>query len=194
MAKREVTIALKPQEMLYEIQNKTYLVGRGKDDVKRQAYSQETDDSESLNHAKRCLDHALSRVKKVIGEFSSVGAVVADDVLMGEDGLSRTVTLVLMLPTNYNDAATEDLAQSMHRYVVMTAVSEWFNDVSPEDAKRYAAAAADSLAAVKRALLERKRPERRPHGGIDGDTLIVELFLWLDNDKWNDDELWIEHS
>ena len=192
MAKKNITITLHPKELLYEIQNKTYLVGRGKESEQQGAYSQETDDSESLNHAKRCLDLALSRAKREIGEFASTGSVVSDNELMSDGMLARAVVLTLPMPTNYNDAATESLTQSIHRYVVMVAVSEWFNDVSASDAARYAAEAEKSLQAIREALLSRKRPERREHGIQDG-TIIVELFLWLDNDKWNDNEIWTEH-
>lgn len=198
MAIKEVNITLQYDELLYDIQNRTYLLGRGREGEKPQALTQSTDDAESLNPAKRYVDRGLSMARDAVSEWCPYGAIVADNRLGSGSG---SVTFTLRMPTNYNDGSTPALAAAIHDYVASSTIAEWLNDVSPNDASRYTLSSAEALAKVKEAVLSRKRPERRLHPVGNntitpgsGGSAITELYLWLDNVKWNDNSLWLEHA
>lgn len=194
MAKKDITITLDLDEIVYDIQNSTYLIARGKQDVRERADTQATDDDESLNHIRRRVGNAVARVKKLVSEWGVSGPVVADNTLPPGKGC---VTLILPMPTNYNDGATQDLTSAMHQYVSDMATASWLNDVSPADSTRYYKLSDEHVVQIKDAILRRKRPSRRPYHECDcggGGVTPTDGYLWLDNGLWLDNELWTEHA
>lgn len=194
MATKNITITLAYGELLYDLQNKTHLTARDRQDARHSAHMQSTDDEESLNAAKRYLTSALSMVRGTFSEWAHVDAVVSDDILSPKD-MSGMVVYILPMPMNYNDGVTAALTSAMHRYIVHSAIADWMTDVSPDDAHRYSQLAEADLRDVRHALMARRRPDRRCccHGG-GGNTTPDASYLWLDNTLWQDNALWLEHS
>lgn len=197
MAKKNITITLKLGELLYDVQNRTHLAGRDREDARAGAHIQATDDEESSNAVKRGLQRALSRVRQAVNEWAHIDAIVNDNTLLSDT--SGSMVLILPMPTNYNDGATAALTSAMHRYVVNSTIADWLNDVSPDDSLRYTAAAHIDLLDVRDAVLERRRPDRRTACGYSdggsgsGTSPTNETYLWLDDALWLDNTLWLEH-
>jgi hypothetical protein len=97
MAKKNITITLKLGELLYDVQNRTHLAGRDREDARAGAHIQATDDEESSNAVKRGLQRALSRVRQAVNEWAHIDAIVNDN--------TRLINLAGDLPSfAYNGA------------------------------------------------------------------------------------------
>lgn len=155
-----LTIDIK--ELIYDIQNKTYLTGRSRSDGKnyRQvALMQANDDDENLNQIMRSIGNAFAKVK---GEISEV---LKEDIVEGTNTLvsdTDSQTLVLEMPGNFNTSATESIISAIHQFIVAFATSEWFMITNKTDTADYARLADTSLELLRESLCKRKKPSRQP--------------------------------
>ena len=190
MAKTDVYITIKLGELRYELELKTYLSGRT--GLDGEGYAEASDammsgDSEERDTLLRCLGDALSRVKHVLGEHMDEGSHRGNDLLPVE---SDEVTLHLSLPSNYDSNATDDLASSLHRYIVDSTLAEWYTLTRPDESKVWSSKSRDDLLSLHDAIYRRRRPTRRvPGGGTDpGDTDLLwhDALLWQDAREWQE--------
>lgn len=193
MAKKSVTIIIHRNELLYDIQDKTHQSSKIKEDARVADRVQSTDDESRLSLARRSLNAALSDMRAALSEFSPEGDLSSSNTLPPKDG---DVSLVLSLPTNYNDGVTEGVTAALHRYVTNLSLYEWYTVTDPQAAPPYAAQAAVDMLDVRRLLLTRKRPERRiccvqPEVTPEEPEVTVS-YLWLDAELWLDSDIWTE--
>lgn len=161
MAKKTLGITLYLSELLYDVQNKTYLTGRSritKDNYKEVAYMQANEDEENENQILRSFGNALSNLKTKLSEY-----INADEIDNASNELMKktaSVQLTLSMPANYNSATTEAISSALHQYLVNIAIGDWFAITNKDDATVYITRAAVNLNELKVAVNKRVRPIR----------------------------------
>ena len=159
----QITVTIDIQELVYDIQNKTYLTGRSRSDGKnyRQvALMQANNDDENYNQIMRSIRNAIARVKAELAE------VLTGDVTSGDNALktdAEAVVLLLEMPGNYNNSATDSIVAAIHQYIVAFVTSEWFMITNKADTDDYAHVAETSLEMLREGLCKRKKPSRGGH-------------------------------
>ena len=157
-----ITVTIDIQELVYDIQNKTYLTGRSRGDGKnyRQvALMQANNDDENLNQIMRSIGNALAKVKSELSE------VLKEKVVKGNNALNvatASVPLLLQMPDNFNNAATDSIIAAIHQYIVAFVTSEWFMITNKVDTEDYKRLAENSLEMLRESLCKRKKPSRFP--------------------------------
>jgi len=165
-----VIIKLNLDEIIYDVQNKTYLTGKSRkdgDNHEQVANMQANDDEENANQVLRSVSMAFANLQTCLGEYLSLNVTVADNGLVD---MNSGFTLGLEMPSNYNLSTVETLAAAAHQYIVSVAVADWFTITNKGDAKEYTAMAEASLRIISEAANKRSRPRRKlksGDGGID---------------------------
>ncbi len=157
----QVTIDI--QELVYDIQNKTYLTGRSRGDGKnyRQvALMQVNNDDENLNQIMRSIGNALAKVKAELSEVLTEDSATTNNALNTD---ISSVVLELAMPSNFNSAATDSIIASIHQFIVAYVTSEWFMITNKADTADYANLADTSLEMLRESLCRRRKPSR-DHG------------------------------
>ncbi|MDE5840446.1 MAG: hypothetical protein K2H49_05955 [Muribaculaceae bacterium] len=148
------------KELIYDIQNKTYLTGRSRSDGKnyRQvALMQANNDDENLNQIMRSIGNAFAKIKVELAE------VLTDIVKEGDNTLStgtETQELVLEMPDNFNTAATGSIISAIHQYIVAFSTAEWFMITNKTDTEDYSRLSVSSLEQLRESLCKRRKPTR----------------------------------
>lgn len=161
MAKKTITITLDKGELLYEVENKTYLTGRSREDGNNYAavsHMQVTEEPEKQNQVLRFISNAVDTLKTHLSEWTDSDVVSSDNALDTATGGSYTFTL--LMPNNYNQSVVDSITASMHSYVVNIAVAEWFLITNKAESSDYATLAASNLEATRQCLNKRVRPSR----------------------------------
>lgn len=160
MAKKDITITLYLSEILYDIQNKTYLTGRSRttgQNHEEVAHMQANEDEENENQILRSIGNAFANLKTKLSEYLNESETTADNLLTDKD---TNLDVSLSMPANYNPATRETIAAALHQFLVNTAVAEWFTITNKTDAADYVTLAASNLEQVREALNKRLRPTR----------------------------------
>jgi hypothetical protein len=158
MAKTSLSVTLHMSELLYDVQNKTFLTGRSRDNGQNfaeVAHMQASGDDEDNNQILRSIGNAFNALKTDLSEYLDETKTSTSNVLISE---SENLTLAFKMPSNYNQAATDSISASLHSYIVNKAVAEWFNITNKADASDYLALAAENLEQAKKAVSKRVRP------------------------------------
>lgn len=190
MAKQDITITLDLAEITWEVKDKTHLAGRMLNDAGGPASvssdMQVTDDPERLFVIRRSVANAVSRLRQKLHEWLSGGTV-------GNNGINTNdpVVLVLHMPTNFALAATDDIASACHRYIVDSALGDWYNTVDKSRAADCYRSVDEQAAQLMRSVHSRQRPQRRCACSCYGASSAGN-WLWLDARLWNDAEIWTE--
>lgn len=158
--KKTVTVTLAMDEMLYDIMNETYLRGRAVQDgqnYKAVAAMYATLDEENRDKITRSIKRAFSEVKAELAEYLGESRPAADNRLIasGED-----LAIPLAMPLNFNEAATEGIAEGAHGYIVNSTVADWYLVTNKNDAGEYLALAQKSLESIRKSAGRRVRPVR----------------------------------
>lgn len=155
-----VTINLDISEIIYDIQNKTFLTGKSRSDGKNHeqvANMQANDDEENANQILRSISMAFSNLKTKLGEYLDLKLNSGtNELINGEDSLK----LILQMPSNYNLSTCETIVAAAHQYIVSMAVRDWFVITHKVDSAEYSALADISLGIITEAVNKRKRPVR----------------------------------
>lgn len=167
--KQKIEITLNDDHQLYDILNKTYLMGRSREGL--EGYSPElisaikaSEDDEDLNQIKRSCTDAVSTLKSYLSEYIKDGTRESDNVLsFGE------VKLTLYMPSNYNTAATDSIAALCHKFVTAKACCDWFLLTNPKEAETYKATSIEAYNELRQTISKRKRPVP-PQGHTDYPT------------------------
>ena len=158
----QLTVTIDIQELVYDIQNKTYLTGRSRSDGKnyRQvALMQANNDDENYNQIMRSIGNAMAKVKAELSE------VLKENFSQGNNALvvdSSSIVLPLEMPGNFNNAATDSIIAAIHQYIVASVTAEWFMITNKADTDDYARLAATSLDMLRESLCKRRKPSRIP--------------------------------
>ena len=161
MAKKTITITLNKNELLYDIENKAWLAGRSREDGTNAAAvskMQAGDEDADRNQMLRCISNAVATLRNNVAEWlGDANSGSATDTLITD---SAAFTIVMQMPMNYNTSANNTVVAAMHQYVVNSALAEWFNMTSKEEATDYFTLAAANLQQLKDAIYKRVRPTR----------------------------------
>ena len=162
--KKTLTVTQQVKELIYDIQNKTYLTGQAREagGLGYQAASnmQASDDDENSYQIRRSLANAFSTLKSLLGEYLNEDRTTSDNLINKEIDNDGQLSLEFLLPSNYNNASSDSLGNGIHAYLVDMALYEWFTITNKNDAKDYLEHSTVSLDIVKRALYKRSRPSR----------------------------------
>jgi len=159
--KKNVTATLVMDELLYDIMNETYLRGRtlqNDSNYKEVASMFASLDEENQDKILRSIKKAFNDVKTEAGEYLSESGLMTDNKLILEEA---NLVLELKMPSNFNEAATAGVGESIHDYIVKTAVADWYLVTNKQDAQEYAALAQKSIESIRKSLSKRSRPIRR---------------------------------
>ena len=155
-----LTLTIDIQELVYDIQNKTYLTGRSRGDGKnyRQvALMQANNDDENLNQIMRSIGNALAKVKSELSESLKSTLKEVDNTLNVD---MKSLPLTLHMPDNFNNAAADSIIAAIHQYIVAYVTSEWFMITNKADTEDYKRVAETSLEMLRESLCKRSKPSR----------------------------------
>ena len=156
----QLKVTIDIHELVYDIQNKTYLTGRSRGDGKnyRQvALMQANNDDENYNQIMRSISNALAKVKSELSEVLEENTSPANNTLNVD---AASVELKLQMPGNFNIAATDSIVAAIHQFMVAFVTSEWFMITNKADTDDYAQLAETSLELLRESLCKRKKPSR----------------------------------
>lgn len=159
MAKKNLTITIVMSELLYDIENTTSLTGIARRDgtnFEEVAGMQVNADEENLNQIMRSIKKAMSDMKVQLSEWIDEAGTTSNNILQENKDIKVTLTL----PSNYDEAANDAIAENIHEYLSSTAIAEWFQITNKNDAKDYFDNAAACIVAIRMAINSRKRPVR----------------------------------
>lgn len=160
MPKKTLTITLYMSELVYDVQNKTYLTGRARkngDNHEEVANMQANDDEENANQVIRSIGNAFATLKTKLSEYIEERGTTANNAQL--DGTSN-LTVELKMPSNYNEGTRQTVSSSMHQYLVNSAIGDWFTITDKADASDYVALAGANIRELRESINKRVRPER----------------------------------
>lgn len=160
MAKKNLTVTLVMTEILYDVENKTYLTGRSRgngQNFEEVAAMQASEDDEERNQILRSLGNAFASLKVRLGEYLDETKTTANDVLINA---SSNLSLALQMPSNFNQATADSIANAAHQFLVNTATAEWFTITNKNDAADYVNLANGNITQIREAINKRVRPVR----------------------------------
>lgn len=158
--KKSVTATITIDWLLYDIMNETFLRGRtiqNKDNHKEVASMFASEDEENREKILRSIKRAFAEVQTELGEYLNENGTTTDN--SHYDG-SEDLVLKLVMPSNFNEAATTGVGEAVHAYLANTAIAEWYTVTNKADAEQYYALAAKSMELIRQAVSKRSRPTR----------------------------------
>lgn len=156
----QLKIKLDLPEMVYDIQNKTYLTGKSRSDGtnhEQVANMQANDDDENANQILRSISAAFAKLKMKLSEYLDI---VDSAVSNTPISMETLMELTLNMPSNYNRSTATTLAEAAHEYVVSMAIADWFMITDKKDSEDYSARAGECLRVISEAASKRLRPVR----------------------------------
>ena len=158
--KKTINLELKMSELIFDIQNKTYLTGRSLSDGSNNyhvANMQANDDDENESQILRSITNAYAILRNRLAEYLD-----SDDNSSDNNSLKTTDTLMLMLamPSNFNPASAKTIGEAAHQFIVSTSVADWFAITAKGETNDYSLVAEASLKTLEEALCKRSRPKR----------------------------------
>lgn len=162
MAKKNLTITLYYSELIYDVQNKTYLTGKSRevgDNFEAVANMQANDDDENKNQILRSIGSTISLLKTELSEYVVDDGNAASNILQVVED-NATLNLSLSMPSNYNNATRDTIAAAIHQFIVNTAIGDWFAITNKNDAADYYNAATSNIVEIREAINKRVRPTR----------------------------------
>ena len=160
MAKKVIAITLYMSELIYDVQNKTYLTGRSRQtgtNHEEVANMQANDDDENANQIMRSIGNAFANLKTKLSEYINESGTSTNDKQISSTG---NLTLSLNMPPNYNNASNDTISTALHQYLVNSAIGDWFTITNKNDASDYIPLAAANLEQLREAVNKRVRPTR----------------------------------
>ena len=160
MAKKTISITLYMSELIYDVQNKTYLTGRSRntgDNHEQVANMQANEDEENQNQVVRSIGNAYANLKTKLSEYIEDSGSTANNILLSA---SDNLQINLVMPSNFNPATNNTIGAALHQYIVNSAIGEWFTITNKADAADYLALAASNRAEIREAINKRVRPTR----------------------------------
>lgn len=101
-----------------------------------------------------------AKLKGLVTKVNDLGVVGGSTVSAATLASADYLCLFLTLPSNYNHAADDDVAQAVHNYIVNYAIFDWFRIVDKEDAKDYLDLSEANILQIREAINKRIRPTR----------------------------------
>ena len=158
--KQTLNLKLKLSEIVYDIQNKTYLTGRSLikgDNHSHVANMQANDDDENLAQVLRSVTQANAVLRNRLSAYMEGAVESANNESLSIDD---DLVLSLQLPSNFNSSVAQTLGDAAHQFLVATAVADWFAITAKGETSDYGIVAAESLKILEETLSKRTRPVR----------------------------------
>jgi hypothetical protein len=158
-ADKTIVITLHYSELMYDVQNKTYLTSRSRatgDNYESVSYIQVDDNEENKNQVLRSFNNALSYIYSELARYISSDGVDSNVLMPEED-----INIILNMPYNFNEAATRSIASAIHQYLVNTAIGDFFLLTNKDEAPEYFSQAAVNIREMKEAINRRVGVFRR---------------------------------
>lgn len=162
MAKKTLNITLYYSELMYDVQNKTYLTGKSRetgDNFEAVANMQANDDEENKNQILRSIGNAISALKARLSEYIIDAGDSSSNILQVVEDAEK-LELSLSMPSNYNNATRDTISAAAHQFIVNTAIGDWFAITNKADASDYVAQATANIIEIREAISKRVRPTR----------------------------------
>ena len=147
-AKKPVTVTIKISWLLYDIMNETFLRGRT---------IQNKENQENREKILRSIKRGFAEVKTELGEYLNENGTTTDN--SHYDG-STNLVMNLVMPSNFNEAATTGVGEAVHAYLANNAIADWYIVTNKQDAEQYYALAAKNMELIRQTVSKRSRPVR----------------------------------
>lgn len=154
-------LSLSMPEIIYDVQNKTYLTGRSRaegENHRQVANMQANNDDSNLNQILRSAQSAISLLMQELGEWILPESALPTNTHIPNP--QESVVIKVEYPANFNSAMVRGLVDAAHQFIVAFAVAEWFSITNKADAAQYTAMANEALKSVGKAMSKRVRPSR----------------------------------
>ena len=158
--KKTINLTLKMSELIFDIQNKTYLTGRSLsngDNHSQVANMQANDDDENESQILRSITNAYAVLRTRLSEYIELDENSSNNDCLGT---SENLVMGLQMPSNFNASVTKTIGEAAHQFIVSTAIADWFAITAKGETHDYSSVAAASLKVLEEALCKRSRPQR----------------------------------
>lgn len=174
---KSITVILYKSEVAYDVQNKSYLTARSRQDganVEFVANMQANDNPPEMNQIMRSIGGAFDKLltklspyiaeivnekKAGCGQTRAATDLPTDNTLMPVAG--NELRIELTMPDNFNQSFLGAAKTGMHEYLVNSVLSEWFTLTNPQEATLYFAQAESNFQQIKMSLDSRIKPLKR---------------------------------
>lgn len=158
--KKRITLKLEMSEIIFDIQNKTYLTGRSASNGDNHAHvanMQANDDDENEAQILRSITMAMMVLRNRLSEYIDLNdSATTNESLTAEDVLSFT----LNMPSNFNTGVTKAIGEAAHQFIVANAIADWFAITAKGETADYTKVAEESLKVLEETICKRSRPKR----------------------------------
>ncbi len=157
---KTITITLKKEEILYDVENTTYLIGNSRstgDNFEQVSNIQNSGEGEDRNFILRSVENAFDEVKRNLSRYIDETKVAANNELMVETG---DFVLSLNVVDMFNEASTDSLKSAAHGYIVSSALMDWFANVKPDEMVIYQNRKSEANISMLSSLYRKKAPAR----------------------------------
>ena len=157
---KDVTITLKKDEILYDIENTTYLVGNSRstgENFEQVSNMQNSGEGEDRNFVLRSIETAYAEVKRILSRYINEDMAAANNELMLATG---DFVLSLNVVDVFNESATESLKGAAHEYIISSALMDWFANVKPDEMTIYQTRKQEASVNLLASLYRKKAPSR----------------------------------
>lgn len=157
---KTITITLKKEEILYDVENTTYLIGNSRstgDNFEQVSNIQNSGEGEDRNFILRSVENAFDEVKRNLSRYIDETKVDANNALMVETG---DFVLSLNVVDMFNEASTDSLKSAAHGYIVSSALMDWFANVKPDEMVIYQNRKSEANISMLSSLYRKKAPAR----------------------------------
>ncbi|MCH5234477.1 MAG: hypothetical protein J1E16_04225 [Muribaculaceae bacterium] len=159
-SKKSVAVTLKMEEILFDVMNETFLKGRTIQDRTNHKEIASLFASEDEENKEKIM----RSVKKSWGEIRSELSDYLDSQKLSTDNRNLTSTtgdlaLNLVMPSNFNEAATDSVGDACHAFIVNNTVAEWYIVTKPDEAKTYFDLAQNAMELIRYSSSKRARPQ-----------------------------------
>ena len=157
---KTITITLKKDELLYDIENTSYLVGNSRstgENFEQVSNIQNSGEGEDRNFILRSIETAYNEVKRNLSRYIDETMVASNNALMDETG---DFVLTLNVVDMFNEASTDTLKSSAHEFIISSALLDWFANVKPDEMVVYQTRKLEANRSILSALYRKKAPIR----------------------------------
>lgn len=157
--KHKIIITLDWASINKDVQDKAYRMARlAKLGVENPAAADKFESEISLTEEdmsllRRAMTQAFAEIITMANQYVWSTSHISDNYLIQDDNL----TIILMMPLNFNLAGTESLGQMIHAYIVAKAMLEWFRYTVPSRAQEQQLLADNAKAEILKILSARVR-------------------------------------
>ncbi len=157
---KDITITLKKDELLYDVENTSYLVGNSRstgDNFEQVSNIQNSGEGEDRNFILRSVENAFNEVKRNLSRYIDETKTASNNALMADTG---DFVLTLKVVDVFNEASTDTLKSATHEFIVSSALMDWFANVKPDEMVIYQNRKVEANISMLSALYRKKAPAR----------------------------------